>query len=909
MAMTDVAIDSLVYPRSQTPDDEGDFQDDQLALVPLSIRSLIKVIQGYVYYRKHVHNDPVNPDNCMDIDYGSVLDYRASGEFLTFGNRTIPQPIIQKPSRRTPAADEFDRSIRREPSSFPTFSNDKQWENYNCNLAAICRTYGLQNVLNHKYSPQTVDKKDLFDRQQAFMYQVFTTTLLTDKGKQFVHEHQATFDAQKIYNQLAKAYTKSVKADATATGLLRWIMTARLDDSWRNTHESFIIHWQEQVRKYHTLADISQRMPETQQHLLLEQALIAVPYLDEIQRLSRILEMQTGKAIIFDDYVTLVESAAQSYDTWQVSKPKPNTNNPSRDVYFTGVDSGLDDDNLDIKFNIDPDIAPLPDKAKAVILGASSEPAWPSPPPLPPPLPPRRLVNLHDITAAELLDHFQDGSMGSASGALPPEVVDNARDNISGYVTERQSLRPGGANGGIAGDDVTTLSQTNRSVEVRAIDDHQLTDVSIKTLPHIVLTSDKNWDPGVLDSRVDEFDPKPDDGLEDLDPKVDDIDKWTDCITGNGLEGAKSRFDQVDILKRHFIFDEAIFDEAIHFFETFQYSSPFDEPYKDSECTDTGTDCPDTGPDYFEDTLAIDIPSKRRCNTSCKVCFGHGIWPGNGEQPDTGPPQRNKQGHKTLPLADTMVYKNPSSAVKSHERNWERLRQYFAWLPKHSFHCTTTDLARSPTNAHHEHKYRPLSPLPEPISCMVVLVGIAKHDCHDMTNIFLFLETNNVLLPSDICSALPPTGLHKRLVLPDGEELVLPTITKSIDLSDGEELTPPRKIKSRDHKSLKTIVHSSDAESEIEDVLLEEKDLIGQTFLLSPDDEGYVQRAKIVELNYKHNCNTDIQPARIQLCLNIDKGKYEHVMAYHEIHKWSETDKDNPIDTKLKQVVCHHHYI
>ncbi|CAJ1967690.1 unnamed protein product [Cylindrotheca closterium] len=472
MAMTDVAIDSLVYPRSQTPDDEGDFQDDQLALVPLSIRSLIKVIQGYVYYRKHVHNDPVNPDNCMDIDYGSVLDYRASGEFLTFGNRTIPQPIIQKPSRRTPA-DEFDRSIRRYPSSFPTFSNDKQWENYNRNLAAICRTYGLQNVLDHKYRPQTVDEKDLFDRQQAFMYQVFTMTLLTDKGKQFVCEHQATFDAQTIYNQLAKAYTKSDKADATATGLLQWIMTARLDDSWRNTHESFIIHWQEQVCKYHTLADISQRMPETQQHLLLEQALIAVPYLDEIQRLSRILEMQTGKAIIFDDYVTLVESAAQSYDTRQDSKTKPK-NNPSRDIYFTDVRSGFGDDNLPMEFNIDTDIGEyqayrssftpgrrprlpqaqwsqlhdearrhwqqLPDKAKAIILGASSDPARPPPPP-PPPL--RRLVNLHDISAAELLDHLQDASMGSASGALPPEVVDTARDSILAHVTECQSLKPG----------------------------------------------------------------------------------------------------------------------------------------------------------------------------------------------------------------------------------------------------------------------------------------------------------------------------------------------------------------------------------------------------------------------------------------------------------------------------------
>jgi hypothetical protein len=166
VGMSDVAIDSLVYPRDQTPDDEGDFQDAELALVPLSVRSLIRVIQGYVYYRKHVLNDPVTPTNCMDIDYDSVLDYRASGDFLIFNNRTLPQPLIQKPSRRTPA-DEFNRGVKRDPSAFPTLSNDKQWDNYNRSLVAICRTYGMQNVLNPQYSPKTVDEKDLFACHQS----------------------------------------------------------------------------------------------------------------------------------------------------------------------------------------------------------------------------------------------------------------------------------------------------------------------------------------------------------------------------------------------------------------------------------------------------------------------------------------------------------------------------------------------------------------------------------------------------------------------------------------------------------------------------------------------------------------------------------------------------------------------
>ncbi|CAJ1948671.1 unnamed protein product [Cylindrotheca closterium] len=70
--------------------------------------------------------------------------------------------------------------------------------------------------------------------------------------------------------------------------------------------------------------------------------------------------------------------------------------------------------------------------------------------------------------------------------------------------------------------------------------------------------------------------------------------------------------------------------------------------------------------------------------------------------------------------------------------------------------------------------------------------------------------------------------------------------------------------------------------------------LIDLTCKLS-SSEGHVQGAKIVELNYKHNCNRDIQPACIELCLNIDKGEYERVIAYQNIHKWSEIDKDNPI--------------
>jgi hypothetical protein len=195
----------------------------------------------------------------------------------------------------------------------------------------------------------------------------------------------------------------------------------------------------------------------------------------------------------------------------------------------------------------------------------------------------------------------------------------------------------------------------------------------------------------------------------------------------------------------------------------------------------------------------------------------------------------------------------------------------------------------------------------------VLALGMVKHDGHNTTNRFLHLETNSILFPSEIRFARSPNGLHKRLDLPDGEELALPTIIKSIDLSDGEELTPPTKIKSRINKKPKTVVYSNDDQSDIEDVLLRNSDLIGQTSFLKLDDEGYVRRAKIVELNRKHNHDTGIEPTHIQICLSIDKGEYERVMAYHEIHheihNWSKTRKDNPTVWKLKRIASHLGYI
>ena len=86
------------------------------------------------------------------------------------------------------------------------------------------------------------------------MYAVFEKTLLTDKGKALVRQHQHSFDAQKIYKELSAYATQSTKASMNASSLLLYITSTNLGDGkWKGTTHTFILHWQEQVQKYHDL--------------------------------------------------------------------------------------------------------------------------------------------------------------------------------------------------------------------------------------------------------------------------------------------------------------------------------------------------------------------------------------------------------------------------------------------------------------------------------------------------------------------------------------------------------------------------------------------------------------------------------------------------------------------------------
>ncbi|CAJ1956171.1 unnamed protein product [Cylindrotheca closterium] len=122
-------INNLQYPVSQPRDANGDPQPDVLWDVPKPLKAYLHGIRGYVYHQETMLKDPVTLTNCVLIDPDDFDTYRATSAFIVFCSRTIPQPLVSKPSRRSPA-EEFDRGTKLDANNYPTLSNNRQWNSH-----------------------------------------------------------------------------------------------------------------------------------------------------------------------------------------------------------------------------------------------------------------------------------------------------------------------------------------------------------------------------------------------------------------------------------------------------------------------------------------------------------------------------------------------------------------------------------------------------------------------------------------------------------------------------------------------------------------------------------------------------------------------------------------------------------
>jgi hypothetical protein len=94
--------------------------------------------------------------------------------------------------------------------------------------------------------------------------------LLTDKGKALVQKYEASSDAQSVYKELVEHSMKSTKASIDKSDLLQYITAAHIGDgSYESTTHSFILHWQDCIRKYESQADAVNHFSDASKTVML----------------------------------------------------------------------------------------------------------------------------------------------------------------------------------------------------------------------------------------------------------------------------------------------------------------------------------------------------------------------------------------------------------------------------------------------------------------------------------------------------------------------------------------------------------------------------------------------------------------------------------------------------------------
>jgi hypothetical protein len=597
LTITDDIIDGLVY---EDPAEKKKFYS-----VTKGDKMLLRC---FLAYHRYLESESGDFDYKL-ITQSNFDNFRISPAYRAIVHQPdpTPPPSVSSPPTTAPTTTltsshlslyspvaMFRRSIKKDPSLFPTLKDDKYHDVWHRSFNTQAVAQDVSEVLDETYIPETADDKALFSEKKKYIYAVLESKVLTDRGKAIIREHEHDFDAQQVYKKIKSYHLKSTKAKMESSAILSYITSTKLGDStWNGTTEAFIINWQNQVRLYEKHVPPSDHFSAGQKRIMLQNAVNGIDELRQVKNTADHMGATTGKTLSYDEYITLLLSAASAYDDqFKLKKGK-------RHVLFHDIqdDYADPDDNVtfdpDANFDIDCPVSSiqayatnfrskpmarpnqskvrmpsdkwfgldahskaiwdrLDDKAKSIILGytppdqsrqgfsSSSKSPFGKPPPGQPHRGPhsKAQVNLHDISAYDFLianmhqmatnDTDPDPDEVVPDVADPTLITDNETDvrlinaaksgsnmppgdirrvmsksstrhanstHIEYYVSKHEaimahsmSLIDRGANGGVAGDDVRVIFRTNRTVDIKGIDNHHVNNIGIGTVGGVVQT-------------------------------------------------------------------------------------------------------------------------------------------------------------------------------------------------------------------------------------------------------------------------------------------------------------------------------------------------------------------------------------------------------------------------------------
>ena len=206
----------------------------------------------------------------------------------------------------------FKKGIKRDASAYPIFKNERYYNTFIRHFKATAKAQGLNSLMDTNFTPGSDEyEKQLFQEQQDFLYSVLISSLKTDFSEALVKDHEG--DAQLILELLHEHHTgNSQYSRSEINRITKYLTNIKLDDTWRGTNESFLMHDNDQLRLLDSLVDSDEKLPDNTRVTFLESAVESVPDLRRVQITDNVLQAQldSTRPISYRSYFDLLKDAA-----------------------------------------------------------------------------------------------------------------------------------------------------------------------------------------------------------------------------------------------------------------------------------------------------------------------------------------------------------------------------------------------------------------------------------------------------------------------------------------------------------------------------------------------------------------------------------------------------------------------
>ena len=304
----------------------------------------LSLIISYIKHRQYsAKSKYFGPFYYIQIDPQDYDEWRTSPpeeeiHFQTpskFGSPTTPRSTVSsEASESYITLTNFKTGIKRDASAYPIFKNERYYNTFIRHFKATAKAQGLNSLMDPNFTPGSDEhEQQLFQEQQDFLYSVLISSLKTEFSESLVKDHEG--DAQLILELLHEHHTgNSQYSRAEVNRITKYLTNIKLDDTWRGTNESFLMHYNDQLRLLDSLVDSGEKLPDNARVTFLESAIESVPDLRHVKITDNVLQAQLGstRPISYRSYFDLLKDAAFHLD--QATKRGHKTQRTN--VHFSG---------------------------------------------------------------------------------------------------------------------------------------------------------------------------------------------------------------------------------------------------------------------------------------------------------------------------------------------------------------------------------------------------------------------------------------------------------------------------------------------------------------------------------------------------------------------------------------------